>query len=92
MQRFQTPTTADKLGGEPIEQFGVGRRNADFSEIGWTGHDASAEVMHPNPIDNYAGRQWVVGLYEPSCEGKAPSAGVLPRRRHFIRCETGSQN
>ena len=47
-------------GGTPIS-----------TEIGWTGYDASAEVMHPNPVDHHPGGKRVVGLDEPPRESQA---------------------
>ena len=61
MQRLDRPAVLDEPGGQVIEELGVGRRLAPHAEIARCRDQGRAEVVHPDPVDQGAGRQRVVG-------------------------------
>ena len=61
VQVLQTPTATHELGGQPIEQFGMGRLFAGGAEVRRRGHQSPAKVVMPNTIDDHSGGQRVVG-------------------------------
>ena len=60
-----------ELMGKPIEQFRMAWCFAACSEIVRCGNDAAAKVMQPNPIDENAGGQRIIGRGYPSGEIKS---------------------
>ena len=59
MKRFQRPIALDQLRGEPIEQFGVGRRNSIEPEIVWSLNQSDSEMALPYPIRDDSGSKRV---------------------------------
>ena len=69
--RFSRQPSATRLGRQPVEQFADatavrrGRRSRSRSAR------APAEVVLPEPVDDHAGRQRVVGPGEPRAQSRA---------------------
>ena len=60
MQVLDGPTAVDQFGGQPIQQLGVAGRRSGSPEVAGRVHDAGAEVMLPDSIDDHPGGQRVV--------------------------------
>ena len=67
---LERPAVFDQLDGQPVEQFGVGRGFAVGAEVVGRGDDSAAEVVLPEPVDDDAGRQRLVGPGEPAWPGR----------------------
>ena len=65
-----------QLTGQPVEKLRMAGRRAGTAKIVRRGHDPLAEMMHPEPIDQHAGRQRMIGLRQPAGKRQAPAAGL----------------
>ena len=61
MQPFQTPPLLDKLTRQPVQKFGMGWRESLQAEIAGSTHQASAEMMVPDPVHHHPGGETIVG-------------------------------
>ena len=57
MHLLDRPAAFNEGGGHPVEELGVARGFGHVAEVVRRGHDADAEVMHPEAIDQDAGRK-----------------------------------
>ncbi len=81
MQRLEMPAVGDQFGGQPIEQFGMGRLVALKAEIAGRANDPAAKVILEMPIGHHAGRHRVVFRGDPVGQHRSPAAGFGARRR-----------
>ncbi len=58
---LERPAVPDQLDREVVEQFGVRRRLAEDAEVIDRGHDAPAEQVVPEPVDDHARDERVAG-------------------------------
>ena len=71
---LDAPSSLDELGGQPVQQFGMGRGGPQLAEVAGRGHQAPAEVMLPDAVHHHPGRQGMIGLSQPPGQGQTPSA------------------
>ena len=62
---LHVPLGADELRRHPVQQFRVTGRRPLRAEVVHVADEALAEGDLPQPIDEHAGRQWVLGRGEP---------------------------
>ena len=62
-----------------VEQFGMSRPSAGLAEVVERLDQAGTEVMFPDAVDDYPGRQRMVRLSQPSGERQAPAGLLRPR-------------
>ncbi len=79
MERLELPAVGDQLGGQPVEQFGVGRLVPLGPEVARRPDDPPAEVVLPDPVGHDPGGQGVVGAGDPVGQDR-PTAGRLRAR------------
>ena len=65
MDVLEAPTVFHQLDREPIEQFGMRRPIALHSEIVRRRHNAAAEMLLPESVNDHASGQRMVGPREP---------------------------
>ena len=75
------PAASHEFVGQPVEQFRMRRRLAELAEVVGRRHDAAAEVVLPQPIDEHPRRQRIVLGGDPVRQHRAPAA----RLRALIR-------
>ena len=85
MHRLDLPAVRDQLGGQPIQQLGVGRRLAQLAEVVGGRHDGPAEVILPEAIRQHARRPRVSRVRQPI--GQRPSLAASPGERPGARVE-----
>lgn len=85
MEAFETPAVVHEVGGEPVEEFGVGGRVAETAEVAGGGGEALTEVLLPNAVDEDAGGQGVLAGGDPAGEGGA-AAGAVREGSDFGGC------
>ena len=73
---LDAPAALDKLGCQPVEQFGVARRAAKLAEVARVRGEAAAEMPLPETVDEHAGRERVFGSGDPAGERSATAGGV----------------
>ena len=78
MHPLEPPAAVHELGGQPVEQLGVGRRLAQLAEVVGRRHDSAAEVILPEPIGHHPGRPRVAAVGQPV--GQRPSLAGSVRR------------
>jgi hypothetical protein len=54
--RRVSPALRDELGREPVEQLGMARALAEAAEVAGGPHEATAEVILPEPVDHHPRR------------------------------------
>ena len=74
MQRLEPPAGGHKLGGQPVEQLGMAGRVAHDAEIVRRGDEPLAKMELPDPVDDHARRQRVLGAGQPASQPE-PAAG-----------------
>src|SRR5688572_20058694 len=70
---LQPPTAANEFAGEKVQQLGVCGFFARYTKITRRAYNPSPEMMVPQPIHDYAGKQMAgasLGISEPFCEGR----------------------
>ena len=67
------PVVAE-LCRQPVEQLRVGRSGSHLAEVVWRRHDAVAEVVLPDAVDDGTPCERVIRFCEPAGEGDAPVA------------------
>ena len=72
---LEAPAAGHEIAREPIEQLGMRGRVADDAEIAGRGDDAAAEMVLPEPIDDDACRQGMIGAGEPCGQLGAAAGG-----------------
>ena len=72
------PTAGDQFGGQPIEQFLMRGVSAHRAEIVRRGHDALAEVILPQAIDDHPRRQRMIGPRQPIGQRRTTAGGIRP--------------
>src|SRR5437868_2531090 len=79
MQVFQAPAAVHELHGEPVEQFGMGRRLTLRAQIFRGGYEAGAEVGLPDSVHDGPRRRRSFSVYEPlgECESRWNGVGWL---------------
>src|SRR5205823_2924245 len=82
----QAPTVADKLAGQPIEQLGVSRRRTGFSEVAQRRDDPCSKVVLPEPIDDDARGERVIGCSQPARK-REPSARLARTWPGWFHCK-----
>ena len=70
----------DELRGEPVEQLGMRRRLAHDAEVVRRAHQAFAEVVVPDAIDDDAGGQRMLRAGEPCASVRRRRLGLSPAR------------
>ena len=73
---LDAPAAGDKLGGQPVEQFGVARQAAELAEVARVWGQTAAEMPLPEPVDEHPGRERVFGSGDPAGERSATAGGV----------------
>ena len=73
---LDTPAALDKLGGQPVEQFGVAWRASELAEVARVRGQAAAEMPLPETVDEHAGRERVFGSSDPAGERGATAGGA----------------
>ena len=66
---------------QPVEQLGMRRGLAEPAEVARGGHEALAEVVLPDPVDDHAGRERIVGPAQPAGQGEPPAGRARRGRR-----------
>ena len=69
VEGFDGPALADKLAGQPIQQFRVCGKASHAPEIGGGSDQPSTEMVMPNPVHQHPGGQWVGGAGDPLRQG-----------------------
>ena len=73
---LQAPAVLDEPVGQPVEQLGMGRRLAHRAEVARGSHQADAEVVLPDPVDDHASRQGVGRVDQPVRQGEPAQGGL----------------
>ncbi len=68
MEAFHAPVVVAEVGGELVEEFGMGDGAAHDAEVAGGGAEAAAEVVLPEAVGDDAGGEGVVGADEPGGE------------------------
>ena len=66
----------DKFGRQPVEQLGMGGRLAQPAEIAGRADQAATEMILPDPVDDDASRQRIVGPGQPSGQSQAAARSI----------------
>ena len=74
MQLLERLAFVAKLRRQPVEQLRVGWPGAHLAEVVGRRHDASAEVVLPDAVDDGTPCERVIRFCEPAGEGDAPVA------------------
>ena len=77
MHGLHAPAPLDELGGQPVQQFRMGRGGPQLAEVSGRGHQAPAEMVLPDAVHHYPGRQGVIGLSQPPGQSQASPAAPL---------------
>ena len=75
MQRLQAIAVLDESGNEPVEQLWVTGKATVETKVAGGGHKPLSEVIVPDPVDDYANKQGIVGGSDPIRE-LLPAVGV----------------
>src|SRR5262245_18850197 len=74
---FHRPAVLNELAGEPVEQLRMRRGIDARAKIVGGADQTPAEVVLPQPVDQDARRQRVLGPTQPACEGSAVRPALL---------------
>ena len=88
MHRLLVPAALHELHGQPVEQFGMGRRRSLGTEILTGFDDAAAEVDLPDLINPHPRRQRIVSADQP-CPQTEPILWTAGRERAQERGHMG---
>ena len=80
VQRLELPAARDEFGRQPVEQLGVAGGLAQPAEVARRADQAAAEMVLPDPVDDDAGRQRIVGPAQPASQGQPPPGGLRAPR------------
>ena len=90
MQPFLIPAVLHKIGGQPIEQIGVGGRFAIEAKVARGVHDAASEMVLPNTVDEHSCGQRMLPIGQVSGVGDATAGGgtggFVQRQRWDASC------
>ena len=81
VQVLEAPAFGDQPSGEPIEQFGMRGRRAEFAKIAGVGGQPAAEMLLPHAVDHHARGEGVVGARNPIGQSRAAAGGLQSGRR-----------
>ena len=76
MNVLEGPVVPNEFARQPVEQFGVRRRETSCTEIAGRIDQSASEMKLPQAIDDHAGRQRVVARRDPFGEFAAAN-GLL---------------
>ena len=74
LQALDLPPAKNKVACEPVQQLGMGRRQAPAAEIVRSPDDSTPEKMLPDPVHHHPGRQEIAVSSDPFSKG-TPQAG-----------------
>ena len=87
MDRLELPAAGNEPLRQPVEQFGVGRRDTLHAKVIRRGHDAAPKVMQPEPVHDHARQEVpcaIPGVGHPVGQRTAPVAGPPVLWRGFL--------
>ena len=83
MQRLDVPAARDEFRRQPVEQLGMAGCLAHAAEVARRAGQAPPEMVLPDPVDDDAGREGIVGPAQPASQGQPPPRGLRGRGRRF---------
>ena len=75
VDRLEAPAAPHELSSEVVEKLRVRWASTESTEVAERFHKAASEVIAPDTVRDHSGCEWVLGLNEPTCEGK-PTPGL----------------